>query len=266
MYVRSLGSGHPVVFLHGMPTNGSIWGPIVERMSAEFRCIVVDLPHDFRDLAAVAVALDEVRRQHGIRKWHLVGHDAGCALAVHYAHRFPASAGRMGLLSPSLFPELKPFYLFEVLRKPILGEMLAPAVNSLFWNVAMPRALAANEQRGRLIAELRGPFSGLRGSWRLMKWLRWGHPAEVLAAMPELLRAIDTPAAIFHGLHDPAVPAVFAQRASELLRHSQLTLLSAGHFLPLHEPAAISRELQRFFAVPEEAETQPLAAAAGIPV
>jgi pimeloyl-ACP methyl ester carboxylesterase len=249
MRVRVSGSGPPVLFLHGIPTGGCLWRPIVEHMSAQMRCMVVDLPYDFRDLGALAGSLEDVRRSHRVRQWHVVAHDAGCAIAAHYAHRFPTRVARLGLLSPSLFPELKPFYLFEPLRSPILGELLAPAVSSLFWRVAMPRAVAGG---GAILEELRAPFRGWRGPWRLMNWLRWGDPAEVLAAMPDLLPRIAAPAAIFHGLQDPAVPAAFAHRAAMLLPNSQLTLLRAGHFLPLDEPALIANELLRFFGEAEQ--------------
>ena len=244
MHVRVSGSGHPVLFLHGIPTGGCLWGPMVEHMSARMRCLVVDLPYDFRDLCALAGSLEEVRRAHGVRQWHIVAHDGGCVIAAHYAHRFPNRVARLGLLSPSLLPELKPFYLFRPLRKPVVGELLAPAVSSLFWKVAMPRALAG---RGAVIEELRAPFRGWRGPWRLMHWLRWGDPAEVLAAMPHLLPRINAPAAIFHGLQDPAVPAAFAERTARLLPNSQLMLLRAGHFLPLDAPTVLARELLRFF-------------------
>ena len=43
-----------------------------------------------------------------IAKWHVVGHDAGPAVAVH-AHRFPEHLDHLVLLSPAVFPELKPF-------------------------------------------------------------------------------------------------------------------------------------------------------------
>ena len=75
--------------------------------------------------------------EHNIEKWHVVGHDAGSAIAVHYAHRFQDRVDRLALLSPAVFPELKPFHLFRIVRSPVIGELLAPAVNAIFWKVAM---------------------------------------------------------------------------------------------------------------------------------
>jgi pimeloyl-ACP methyl ester carboxylesterase len=271
MQVGTFGSGHPVLFLHGIPTNGHLWDLVVERMSTRFHCIVADLPGMGRsaqtpptlgELPALALALDQVRAQHSISKWHVVGHDAGCAVAVHYAHRFPGRVERLGLLTPSLFPELKPFYLFELLRKPMLGELLAPAVNLIFWNVVMPRALMDGCGQG-LVSEFRSPYRGWRGAWRLMDLMRWGHPGEVLAGVPEMLRTIQAPAVVFHGAHDPAVPLSFGQRAADLLPNAHLTVLNAGHFLPLHEPQAIAEALADFLGHSREAGRAAADAAGG---
>ena len=202
MYLVARGCGDPVLFLHGIPTSCALWNGVIGILSGQFQCIAVDLPglgrsantpHGFRDLDALAASIEDIRIEHRIEKWHIVGHDGGCAIAVHYAHRFRHRVGRLALLSPSMFPELKPFYLFEVLRKPAIGELMAPLISLLFWNVAMRLALAGSRDRSDLVKRFRAPFRGLRGSWRLMSLLRWGHPAEVLASVPDLLRGFRRP-------------------------------------------------------------------------
>jgi pimeloyl-ACP methyl ester carboxylesterase len=125
-----------ILFLHSISTRGCLWNGIVARLSNRFLCITVDLPADgFRNLPPLAAGLESIRIDHAIEKWHVVAHDGGCAVSVHYASQFPDRVGCLALLSPCMFPDLKPFYLFEVLRKPVLGELLAPAVNLLFWSV-----------------------------------------------------------------------------------------------------------------------------------
>jgi pimeloyl-ACP methyl ester carboxylesterase len=257
MRILAQGAGHPVLFLHGIPTSGCLWNGIVEKLSSEFLCITADLPpQGFRNLAALAAGLEDVRIEHKIDKWHVVGHDAGCAVAVHYAHRFQGRIERLALLSPSMFPELKPFYLFEVLRKPVIGEVMAPLINLLFWNVVMRLALKGKHE---VVRDFQRPFGGLRGGWRLMSLLRWGHPAEVLASIPLLLPGILAPTLIFHGSKDPAVPVAFARRACDLTPNSELILLDSGHFLPVSEPVAVAQELLRFF----QSDERSMVAAAG---
>ncbi len=118
MYLLTKGSGPPVLFLHGMPTSSHLWDGVIERMFHQHACIAVDLPglgrsprtiHGFRKLDILATAIEKIRVSQNIAKWHVVGHDAGCAIAVHYAHRFQHRVERLALLTPSVFPDLKPF-------------------------------------------------------------------------------------------------------------------------------------------------------------
>jgi pimeloyl-ACP methyl ester carboxylesterase len=259
MYLFSRGAGYPVLFIHGMPTSGQLWTHIIEQLRGQFTCLAVDLPglgrtpqipYGPKQLEALADRIEQLRVEQGIAKWHVVGHDAGAAVAVHYAFRFQERVDHLALLSPAVFPELKPFHLFRVLRTPILGELLAPVVSAIFWRIAMRYAL--EEQRAELrgvVRDFHAPFSGPWGAWRLMSVLRWGNPAEALAAVPEMLPQLLMPTLIFQGSRDTAVPAGFAQRACELIPQSKCITVDSGHFIPLNNPEVVAAELLRFFEV-----------------
>lgn len=257
MYLLSRGSGDPVLFLHGIPTSCQLWNGVIERMTGQFRCMAVDLPGlgrtakspaGFAAMDGLVASIEALRIRCGIEKWHVVGHDAGCAIAVQYAHRYQEHVGRLALLTPSIFPDLKPFFLFELLRKPVLGEMLAPPINLIFWNYVMRRASGRSRELDAAVEDFHAPFRGLGGAWRLMSLLRWGSPAEVLGPIPALLPELRTPTLIFHGSQDLAVPECFSTRASRSIPNSEVVLLDSGHFLPLNEPAAIAERLIGFFA------------------
>jgi pimeloyl-ACP methyl ester carboxylesterase len=262
-----VGSGDPVLFLHGLPTSCHLWDRVIESLCGHFTCIAVDLPglghtppfpEGFRRLDAMAATIEALRIERGIEKWHIVGHDAGCAIGVEYAHRYSQRVGRLALLTPSVFPDLKPFPLFEVLRKPIVGEVMAPAINLLFWKLVMRLALegaTTRLERDDAVRDFHAPFHGLAGAWRLMSLLRWGDPTEVLGSMPKHLSELLAPTLIFHGTRDAAVPPAFATRAASLIPQSEVILLDAGHFLPMSEPAVIARELVRFFNANRRLET-----------
>ena len=44
MYSDTGGSGPPVVFLHGVLMNGTLWSDVVDRLRDRYRCIVPELP------------------------------------------------------------------------------------------------------------------------------------------------------------------------------------------------------------------------------
>jgi pimeloyl-ACP methyl ester carboxylesterase len=256
MHVVTCGSGDPVLFIHGMPTSSSLWSGVIQRLCGSYKCFAVDLPGmgetpsqpyepDF--LRRLAEQIDQVRKEHQIEKWHVVGHDAGSLVAVHYAQFFSQHVGCLALLSPALFPELKPFFLLEALRKPILGELLAPLIGLVFWRIAMRRALGSSVRTNRVVEDFHKPFSGVAGPWEFMRVLRWGKPAAVLAEVPRFLPSLLMPTLVFHGSHDPAIPEAFARRASQLIPNASMVTLESGHFIPLNQPEPVATRLAGFF-------------------
>ncbi len=70
MYLLTLGSGFPVLFIHGMPTNNRLWSGIIARLSGRFTCLAVDLPglgqtpripYGPKHLEALAEQIEEIR-------------------------------------------------------------------------------------------------------------------------------------------------------------------------------------------------------------
>ena len=63
-----------------------------------------------------------------------------------------------------------------MLQKPLLGEMIAPAVNLIFWKLVMHRIFDGDRTLDTVIKDFHAQFTGLLGPWRLMSLLRWGQP------------------------------------------------------------------------------------------
>jgi len=257
MHLICRGRGDAILFIHGMPTSSQLWSGIIEQLCGQFTCFAIDLPglgktppesYEPNFLHRLAKRIDAIRVENSITRWHVVGHDAGSAVAAHYTHSFQEHVGRLALLSPALFPDLKPYFLLECLRKPFVGEVLAPLVHSVFWNVAM-RLSARNEEGpdSSIVDRFHEPFSGFEGAWNFMRVLRWGTPADVLAAVPGMLPEILVPTLIFQGLRDPAIPASFARRAHGLIPNCELVQVNCGHFIPLNRPGLVADRLLQFF-------------------
>jgi pimeloyl-ACP methyl ester carboxylesterase len=253
MYLVSRGSGYPVVFIHGMPTSSYLWTGVIERLCEQFTCLAVDLPgfgrspripYCTKHVDLLAGKLEEIRIEQGVEKWHVVGHDAGSAVAIHYAHRFPERVGHLVLLSPAVFPELKPFPIFRLMRLPVLGELIAPLVSLIFWKLAMRMALEkGRSEMGSAIDDFRAPFRGVEAdvgfALRQSGRSAIGYTRDSAAAsMPTL---------ICHGVSDRAIPHLFAERAGALIPRARVVIMDSGHYLPLNRPEVLAHEMRQFF-------------------
>jgi pimeloyl-ACP methyl ester carboxylesterase len=254
MHCSARGKGEAVLLIHGMPTNGRLWDSVVAELSRHYRCIVIDLPGmgdtpflpygpDY--FAQVSAQIEAVRRRYQVQRWHVVGHDGGAAVAVQYARLFPERVQCLALLSPAIFPDLQPFFLLNLLRKPVVGEVSAPFVSALFWHYVMRLAVPQThhiEQRRSFARS----FTGLSGPWKLMRLVRWGKPAHVFQDFPSTLKNLACPTLVIHGSRD-ILPESFARRAADMIENAELVTVDSGHFIPLEQSAQVSKHLVLFF-------------------
>jgi pimeloyl-ACP methyl ester carboxylesterase len=140
---HDVGSGSPIVFVHGLLVNANLWRKVVERLSPDFRCIVLDLPlgsHNLpladgtatgpRPVASMIAQALEALDLDGVT---LVGNDTGGALCQMVVTGDPERISRLVLTScdyrenfpPKLFAYFKP----------------AAAVPGLMWALLQPMRL-----------------------------------------------------------------------------------------------------------------------------
>lgn len=116
-----VGSGAPVVFLHGLTFDRKSWQPVLNRLSGEFRCVTVDPGHGDtpgppRPLARVAAELGDLLDALELDRPLVVGHSMGAVLALLYAARHPVS----GVVTVDQSLDLRPFARFVHDVEPML--------------------------------------------------------------------------------------------------------------------------------------------------
>ncbi len=250
------GSGPAVLFLHGIPTCGRLWDYVVPALQHQFTCVVVDLPgmgespplpDGSLDPARYAQELERLRERLSIPSWHVVGHDAGSTIAVHYAAQFSERLDRLVLCSPPTFPEFRVPWFFRLIRTPLLGDCLAPLVTLLLWRIGLPSTIEPHgSSTAAMIRAFHHPFRGCRGVRRFVRLLRWGDPARVLAGTAALLPQIVAPTLVLHGKKDRSIPTSFAIRAAAIIPDAELHLIDCRHFLPLNRPERVCEYLVAF--------------------
>jgi pimeloyl-ACP methyl ester carboxylesterase len=90
---RSEGSGEPIVLIHGVGMNQSVWAPQVADLRKDFRLIVYDMighgasryDPSTRDIGDYGNQLVELLNTLGLSKAHIVGHSMGALVAIEMA-------------------------------------------------------------------------------------------------------------------------------------------------------------------------------------
>ena len=99
---REDGTGEPLLFVHGVVVNGSLWRKVVPQLSKDFRCIVPDWPlgaHEVpmsadADLSPPALAklVVDFMDALGLESATLVGNDTGGASASSSRRTIPTAS------------------------------------------------------------------------------------------------------------------------------------------------------------------------------
>src|SRR5688500_18689891 len=115
---REVGSGPPLVFVHGLLVNGELWRKVVPLLSGSYRCIVPDWPLGSHAVAlepdaelspvGVAALIADFLAALELKGVTLVGNDSGGALCQLVATRHPERLGRLVLTTCDAFEVFPP--------------------------------------------------------------------------------------------------------------------------------------------------------------
>lgn len=142
---HDVGSGPPIVFVHGLLVNANLWRKLVERLAPDFRCIALDLPLGAHNLPlpagtpnsppeVVAMVADAIEAL-DLDEVTLVGSDTGGAFCQMLVTQRPERIGGLVLLSCDYRDNFPP-RIFSYLK-------VAAAVPGLMWALLQPLRLRA---------------------------------------------------------------------------------------------------------------------------
>jgi haloalkane dehalogenase len=149
MHYVEVGSGTPIVFVHGIPTSSYLWRNVLPFVAQPGRRLIAvdnigygksDKPDIHYGLIEQAEYLEEFIKALGLKDTILVLHDLGGAFGLHYAWRNPLNVKAIAYLEaavPPIYPRatynsfgpLEP--LFRDFRDPVKGKQLL--VDQNYW-------------------------------------------------------------------------------------------------------------------------------------
>jgi proline iminopeptidase len=263
LYFRELGSGPPLVILHGGPDfNHNYLLPELDRLSSSFRLIYYDQRGRGRSSPEVSPEainiesevddLDRLRKYFDLGAIALLGHSWGGLLAMEYATCHPNHVSHLILMNsaPASHTDLMRFRehrqaaeatsLTKMLtiantREYIDGDIEADAE---YYRAHFSRALRRSDHLEAVVRRLRSHFTpenivkarAIEDRLYAQTWL--SREYDLLAR----LRSLNTPTLVIHGDHD-FVPLECARNVADAVSGSRLVMLSeCGHFAYLERP------------------------------
>ena len=259
----SVGSGPAIVFVHGALVNANLWRKVVAELSADFRCVTLDLPFGSHvvpmapdaDLSPPAVAdliadaiealeLDDVT---------LVGNDTGGAICQIVVTRRPERIGALVLTScdafdnfpPKLMKPIMPLLSHAALLRATLAPARARAVQRAIFGALAKRPVEPEVLDSyALPAVTSGDVR--RDLARFMAGLDKRHTLEAAERLP----AFDKPAMIAWSREDRFFPSDHGERLAELLPQGRLEWIEDSRtFSPEDQPARVAELVASLSAV-----------------
>jgi pimeloyl-ACP methyl ester carboxylesterase len=229
--------GASVLYVHGVPTNGALWEPFLERTGG----IAVDLPgfgrstkrgdFDFT-IEGYGRFLDRFAELVDLGPFRLCVQDWG-ALALAWAARRAERVERLVIIDAvPLLPGYRWHRVARAWRTPLLGEIAMGLTTKFAFKRGVPAPL---------VDLIWDHFD--QGTQRAILRLYRASDPEVLAAAGARLGDLKAPALIAWGGRDPYLPAHFADAYAQALggEAEVVHLPEAGHWPWLDEPSLVDR-------------------------
>jgi pimeloyl-ACP methyl ester carboxylesterase len=269
---RTVGSGPPVVLIHGMVNSSKHWEEVALRLADRYTVIAPDLI-GHGDSAAVrgdysigahAASIRDLLAVIGIDRATIVGHSLGGGVAMQFFYQFPQRTERLVLISSGGLGH-------DV--SPLLRSAALPGMNQVLALVAHRRILDAMWAAGERLKR-RGHGKGIYVQ-AIVRALRPLEQPGARAAFLHTLRAVidvhgqrvsardrlyllgSMPTLVVWGERDHTIPLEHGRATHEAVPHSRFeTLPRAAHFPHLEDPEGLARVLREFIDTTEPARIE----------
>jgi pimeloyl-ACP methyl ester carboxylesterase len=251
-----IGSGPPVVLVHGTPAWSYLWRNVAARLAQGFTVYVHDLlgygtsdKHEGQDVSIPAQArlLEELLDLWDLEEPCVAGHDIGAAIALRLNLLEQRRFRRLALCDAVAFaPWITPFsrhvqrYLeaFQTVPEHIHRQLVATHLRTA---VAHPMT---DEEISPYLAPWIGP-GGQAAYYRQVAQFDEDYTREV----EPNYRKLHVPTLVLWGDQDAWLDPSTGRRLADIVPGARLALVpGAGHFLPEDQPEVVAATLAEFFS------------------
>ncbi len=241
--VDEAGSGDavPIVFLHGVGSDRSVWAPQLEHFGRSRRAVAFDYPgYGESDLAAAGTTRDDFAAAilaamdaQEIDRAHVCGLSLGGVIAIAMHHAAPERCAALILADTfAVHPDGQGIYERSIAASAAMSELAAARTPVLL-------APGASED---LHQEVRETMARIDPDA-----FRIGAEAVWLADQAERAQAIDVPTLILVGDQDRITPPELSHQLAKLIPGAEVhSLAGAGHLSNIERPGDFNAAVEDF--------------------
>jgi pimeloyl-ACP methyl ester carboxylesterase len=250
VHVRSLGSGPPLLLVHGLMTSSYSFRYVLEPLAKHFRVFVVDMPGSGRSDKPLSpyfsahhfgIFLGELQSALGIRGCAVMGNSLGGFISMHLALHDPDAISRLVVNHAPGIPDARYVALQALLSRSIVRNVFRRVVQHdvrkwIFRNVHYyDETLKSIEE----LDEFGQPLASYEGMECFLKMLRETmHPAAFGDFVKKLEKtSLRVPTLFVYARQDPLVPPRVGEALFRLVPGSQLEWIDGtSHFTHVDSP------------------------------
>lgn len=251
MAYRDEGTGDPVIFLHGIPTNSYLFRGQLDVVAAERRVIAPDMvgygnstmDDGFdRSIRAQELAVRDLVEKLGLDMIDFVGHDLGGGVGLRYAARTPEEIDKL-VLSNSVAYDSWPIEtitdlgLPETARETSVDE-LQGMLDGLFRNT-----LHGDDHDETFLEGMKTPWASTEGVTSVVRNASATNTSHTTEVDP---RDVTAETLLLWGINDEFQPLSWAERLEEDIESCELIGLEANHWVPEDRTDAFTEHLIEF--------------------
>jgi pimeloyl-ACP methyl ester carboxylesterase len=248
IFYRKVGTGTPVVLVHGFAEDGTIWDRQIDQLKNNFELIVPDLPGSgqstnglFSSIDSYADLLKVILDKEAIRSCIMIGHSMGGYVTLAFAEKYAGMLKGFGLIHSTAYADSEEK---KTMRKKSI-VLIQNGGASEFIKQSSPNLFSDQSKKNHpeIVEELIHRYDNFNPAALVSYY-------EAMMQRPDrtnVLRDFKGPILLILGEHDNAVPLAQSLQQSHIPGFCYIHILkNAGHMGMWEAPGVVTNFLTAF--------------------
>lgn len=249
LHYRVVGSGNPVVLIHGFGEDGTIWQHSIEYLQSNFTLLVPDLPgsglspmvNKDESMESLADAVIAMLDAESVKTASIIGHSMGGYITMAIAEKHASYAKAIGLFHSVASPDNEEK---KAARRKSIGFIKEHGA-AAFIEQATPGLFSDGfkAKHPEIVEEITARYTNFSAAALVQYYEAMMQRSDRTAVLERFPR----PVLFIMGTHDKAVPLEISLQQSHLPELSYVKILEhSGHMGMLEEPSEAHAFLEKF--------------------